>query len=126
MKLTAPLVTTEGTEQTAQIDLKSLSKDEKKLVKRVNDGHKAEVDLIEKVHSHVSDSEEFNSAELEIDSSVNSYLRVVTIDGVDMDDSDEPAGEAVVTEVTNGHLTKFMTNLNEIIDKKSEEAHADS
>ncbi len=133
MKLNSPLLTTGGQKDVAFVDPKSLTKEELKLITKVDAGNQAEVKLISKLTNTVQDSS-FTAAEMAINADKGSYLRVITLNGDsvvesgDADDADDDADEdeeehqVIVTETVNGHLTVFMTELNEKLQQKLEES----
>lgn len=123
MKLLPPLVTTEGTDKVAYVDPKSLSKANLTLVKKVDEGQEAEVKLMEHLHKTVVDSE-FTSGELVTNEEKGSLIRIVTVEGVERE-GEETSGSAIISESINGHLSEFMTKLNDDIIAKQDEANAD-
>lgn len=123
MKLVEPIVSGTDDANTSFVDLSSLSKEDKALVKKVDEGNAAEAALIGKMYDAVQESE-FASTELDINSEKGSYLRVATIDGVEQDDG-EVKGSAVVAEFVNGHLTETLKDINETLAALKDEANSD-
>lgn len=120
MKLVAPLVKVEGEEKVAYVDPKSLSKDEKKLVKAIDEGQAAEAQLVKALHKELDASTEYNSAEVQINADKGSYLRLAAIDGAITEDG-KKTEEVLTSELVNGHMTEAMQELRQaMLDKVAE------
>ena len=126
MELTSALVKTEGQDAVAQVNLGSLSSDEKKLIKKIDDGHKAEADIALVMMDALDASDEHNSAELIINEVKGSVIRTSTLEDITIDsETGESSGSAIVSETINGHLTEAMRNLNTKLQESEEEVNAD-
>ena len=124
MQLVKPLVESSDGAKNSFVDPKTLSKEDKQLVTKINVGHEAEAQLLSKMHSVVDEHDSYTSTEIDINSEKGSYLRLAVVDGVVTTDG-EVTGKAVVTESVNGYLTEMMTKINENLQNQLEDAHAD-
>lgn len=124
MQLIKPLVESSDGAKNSFVDPKTLSKEDKELVTKINVGHEAEAQLLSRMHTAVDEHDTYTSTEIDINSEKGSYLRLAVVDGVATTDG-ELTGKAVVTESVNGHLTEMMTKINENLQNQLEDAHAD-
>jgi len=123
LKLVEPLTQVEGQEKVAEVDVKSLTAADKKLVKAVDTGHSAEAALAESMHVAIENSD-FSSASLNIGKD-GSSIKVTIVDDISAEDKDDDKddaakGSAVISEIVNGHMKAFVESTSAMIKEKSD------